>query len=165
MPKRLICSRVPAKEAQGLNLCVFFCRLQDRQADLIIHSFVDKVIALLCKLLGVPVLEYTRDGDPTRIAAKQEESEGHSCIEWTLPDVPEVPPKNGKPYKAELKRKYDVSIHDVSLGDCVVSKRERDGPGLSKRESDGETVENQCGDSSSGFNDVKREDSERPETI
>ena len=81
--------------------------MQDNRANLVIHSYVDSVIANLCKLLGVAVSDYSKNCDPTFMAAEQEASKGKSFIEWTLPEPTTVQNNVKTKKKGVSKRKFD----------------------------------------------------------
>ena len=60
------------------------CNLQptkhDKKGDLIINTYVDDIMAQLCKRLGIEIEEYDEEKDPTKCVA----SSG-KLIEWTIP--------------------------------------------------------------------------------
>lgn len=53
--------------------------LQDRKADLLIHSYVDEVMSLLMEKLGLTIPEYSRDKDPVLLSSDSR------LVEWTIP--------------------------------------------------------------------------------
>lgn len=59
---------------------VCFCFLlfffQDKKADLVVSTYVDTVLEKVCKSLGVEILEYTEEDDPTK--------QGLFDQEWTI---------------------------------------------------------------------------------
>ncbi|XP_023726643.1 NAD-dependent protein deacetylase Sirt6 isoform X3 [Cryptotermes secundus] len=55
---------------------------QDRKADLIIHSYVDDVMVQLMKLLDLPIPEYSREKDPTKLVS----GDSGAYTDWTIPD-------------------------------------------------------------------------------
>lgn len=62
------------------------CNLQptkhDRKADLVIHAYVDDVMVQLMKLLNLPIPEYSREKDPTKLI-----TDGNKLlIDWTIAD-------------------------------------------------------------------------------
>lgn len=78
-----------------------FCFAQDKKADLIISTYVDAVLEKLCKDLGVEIIDYSSDDDPTK--------QGIFDQEWTIQTdwVKEVEKRQAAKLKAyrELTRK------------------------------------------------------------
>lgn len=76
------------------------CNLQptkhDKKAELLVQTYVDRVLEKVCKCLGVEVEGYSEDVDPT----KQEPCE----LEWTIP---------GEQVKA-LEKEYDTTIKELN---------------------------------------------------
>lgn len=55
--------------------------LQDRKADLLIHSYVDEVMSQLMEKLNLTIPEYSRDKDPILT------SKYSQLVEWTIPQA------------------------------------------------------------------------------
>lgn len=87
------------------------CNLQptkyDKKADLVISTYVDVVMEKVAKRLGIEILEYSADTDPTKL---------HLCtMEWTIPNkwmkeissILSEKSKLAKKRKAELADKFE----------------------------------------------------------
>lgn len=101
------------KENNGkLVICNLQPTKHDSKANLIIHSYVDFVISLLCKLLDVEILDYTQNNDPTFLAANEEKNKTGKVIEWTIPTI-----RDQNKCKNNVKRKYEEleSWHDEAV--------------------------------------------------
>lgn len=79
------------------------CNLQptkhDRKADLIINSYVDKIMDKVMKLLSLPIPNYVSSADPSKRKALDE----LSLIEWTI---------SGKQLKL-VKHIYEIKCMEV----------------------------------------------------
>lgn len=75
---------------------------QDKKADLIVSTYVDTVLEKVCKNLGVEIMDYSTDDDPTK-------GDNGDPQEWTIqPEwVKEVEKRHTDKLKAyrELARK------------------------------------------------------------
>ena len=63
------------------------CNLQptkhDKKADLNIHTYVDDVMEMLMKNLGLEIPQYNKDDDPVKRVARGEYSHDDLYIDWT----------------------------------------------------------------------------------
>lgn len=75
--------------------------MQDKKADLIIHTYVDDILTKVCKRLGIEVTPYDETEDPTKTPNDHNQ-------EWTIQpqDVKEVEKQyNAKQKAAAAQRK------------------------------------------------------------
>ena len=66
-----------------LVICNLQPTKQDKKADLNIHTFVDDVMEMLMKNLGLEIPEYNKDEDPVRKVARGEFPNDDLYIDWT----------------------------------------------------------------------------------
>lgn len=87
--------------------------MQDKKADLVISTYVDAVLEKVCKNLGVEILEYLADEDPTKQSDPPE---------WTIqPDwIKDVE----KRYTAKLKSYRDSTSRKRKSESNQVDKQE-----------------------------------------
>lgn len=55
----------------------------DKKADLLIHDYVDKVMALLCQELNIDLPDYDPESDPVKITGRNQTENPLDFVEWT----------------------------------------------------------------------------------
>ena len=105
------------QENGKLVICNLQPTKQDKKADLSIHTYVDDVMEMVMKKLGLKIPQYNKDLDPVRLVGLKRFPEGELYIDWTQSEekAREIKKVGDRIHDEYLKRKREEKKRKSSL--------------------------------------------------
>lgn len=116
------------------------CNLQptkhDKKADLNIHTYVDDVMEMLMKNLGLEIPQYNKDDDPVKRVARGEYSHDDLYIDWTQDEehAKDVKRLSDRIHDEYLRRRREEKKRKSDAGEVVKKQK------MMKREEEEEEI-------------------------